>query len=127
MKDFDECDEDFDECDEALRQRAHDYVERLREFALLDDAEAKLFKCDLISHLQYYATKHRFFGGLDDHGVKLTWLTALSFVLAGDASLMLEWEDAAAELLLRGLQPPCDEVNRVVVHPYNRERRSTLH
>jgi hypothetical protein len=48
---------DLDECDETLEQRAHKYVERLMEFAPLDDVEAMLFKHDLLSHVQNYVTE----------------------------------------------------------------------
>jgi hypothetical protein len=110
---------DFNECDEALEQRAHKYVEWLLEFAPLDDVEAKLFKRDLLNHVQDYATEHRLFAGLSDHGVKLTWLTALAFVRAGDASLIPELDDVAAELLLRGLEPPYGEVSRIAPNSCN--------
>jgi hypothetical protein len=104
---------DFNECDEALRQRAHEYVQRLVKFAPPDDVEANLFKCDLLGHVQDYATEHRRFAGLSDHGLKLMWLTALAFVRAGDESLIAELDDAAAELLLRGVEPPYGEVSRI--------------
>jgi hypothetical protein len=110
---------DCSECDEALEQRAHKYVDRLMEFAPLDDVEAKLFKRDLLSYVQDYATEHRLFAGLSDHGLKLMWLTAVAFVRADDASLNAELDDATAELLLRGVEPPYGEVRRIAPNSCN--------
>jgi hypothetical protein len=91
--------------DEVLEKRAHQYVERLTGPLAppVDDVEKELFKRHLVGYAQNYVVEHRCLAELSECDLKLRWLMALSFVRAGDASLIPELDDAIAELLLRGL------------------------
>jgi hypothetical protein len=54
----------------------------------------------------------RRFAGLNAWTLKNRWLTALRNVRDGDGSQFADWDDAIAELLLRGLDPPYGSVKR---------------
>lgn len=116
MKDLNRCDVPRGE---VLEQRAHEYVGRLTKFIPIDDVEAELLEDYLLSHLEEYEIEHRRFAGLSEHDLKFTWLTALAFLRAGDRSLFPDLDDAIAELLLRGLEPPYGEVNRIIANYCN--------
>jgi hypothetical protein len=98
---------------EVLEQRAHEYIERLTAFIPMDDVEAELVADYVLGHIEEYEIDHRRFAGLSEHDLKLTWLSALAFLRSGDRSLFPDLDDAIAELLLRGLEPPYGEVNKI--------------
>ena len=98
----------------ALEERAASYVKKVAEayYGPLDNVTAKVFQLNLLDGIEDYELQGRRFAVLTVEKLKRTWLIALRGVLDGDASMFEDLDDAMAELLLRGVEPPYNSVQR---------------
>ena len=98
----------------ALEERASSYINTLAEafYGPMDELSAKVFQLDLLDGIDDYEIQGRRFAELKVQELKNKWVIALRGVLDGDASMFPDLDDAMAELLLRGIEPPYGSVHR---------------
>ena len=107
-------DQHYSELQAALEERAASYVKKIAEayYDPLDELTAKALQLSLLDGIEDYEIQGRRFAGLIVEKLKHAWVIALRGVLDGDASMLENLDDAMAELLLRGVEPPYDSVQR---------------
>jgi hypothetical protein len=110
--------------DAAFHRRAARYIQRFAAvvWGSLDEEQTRIFRANLIDYINEYVIDGRRFAGLNGKDLKETWIAAFNGLADGDRNQFDDLDDATAELLLRGLEPPIGSVER----SYRQRRRQLV-